>query len=129
MAQYPARQNATQQIGYLRKTISYTDDGASIEIGTIPAGAEIIKPISGVSVDVAFDGNSANTLNIGTSGTANLYGSALALGTIGYIPFDEVVTQHVAVDTTIYAAVTSTASATAGSGVVVIAYLCDNEGS
>lgn len=123
-----ARRYQTSQIHYLRKAITYADDGLTVTVGTIPAGSLILKPISGVMVNVAFNGGSTNTLDVGPStdvGT-NLWATLLALGTIGFIPFDEVVTLLVSVDTIVQAKVVSTATASAGSGVIVIAYLVDN---
>jgi hypothetical protein len=125
----PARQFHTQQIHYLRKSISYLDDGKTVVVGTIPAGAQILKPLSGVAVNVAFNGGSTNTLDIGPSddtGT-NLWATLLALGTIAFVPFDEVVTLLVASDTEVSAKVVSTASASAGQGEIIIAYIPDND--
>jgi hypothetical protein len=62
-----ARQFTTQQVHYLRKSITYSDNGTTVTIGTIPAGSLILKPISGVAVNVAFNGGTTNTLDIGAS--------------------------------------------------------------
>lgn len=125
----PARVLATQQIHYLRKAISFADNGNTVDIGTLPAGALILKPISGVMVNVAFNGATTNTLDVGPSTDAgtDLWGTVLALGTIGFIPLDEVVTLLVASDTAVQAKVVSTTGASAGSGVIVIAYIPNND--
>lgn len=123
-----ARQFHTQQIHYLRKTISYTDDGDTITVGTIPAGSVLVKPISGVSVSVAFDGNSSNILDIGPSTNTDLWATDLALGSIAFVPIDEAVTNVVSTDTVVQCAVTSTAAAAAGSAEVIIAFIPDNDG-
>jgi hypothetical protein len=125
-----ARRTTDQHIHYLRKAITYLDDGLTVNVGTLPAGAQIIKPISGVAVNVAFNGGSTNTLDIGRStdtGTNDL-ATILALGTIGFIPIDEVVSNLISTDTLIQAKVVSTATASAGSGVIIIAYALDNDG-
>lgn len=124
-----ARKFSLQAVHYLRKRITYLDDGKTVDIGTLPDGALILKPLSGVAVNVAFNGGSTNTLDIGPStdpGT-NLWGTLLALGTIGFVPLDEVVTLLVSGDTKVSAKVVSTATPSAGSGVIVIAYIPDND--
>jgi hypothetical protein len=125
----PARVLSTQQIHYLRKKITFADDGKTVTVGTIPAGALLIKPICGVHVAVAFDGGTTNTLDIGpsTDSGTNLWATLLALGTIAFVPIDEAVSNVVAVDTVVQAKVVSTASATAGVGYIVIAYIPDND--
>lgn len=124
-----ARQYSQQMIHYLRKSITYADDGLTVDVGTIPAGALIIKPLSGVAVNVAFNGATTNTLDIGPSTDAgtNLWGTLLALGTIAFVPVDEVVTMLVSVDTKVQAKVVSTTGASAGSGEIIIAYIPDND--
>lgn len=119
-----ARQYTTAQTHYLSAEISYTDAGASVSLGFCPAGARIIR--GGVSVETAFNGDTTNTLNIGTTADADEFASALALGTIGVIPADEMATTNGAkmtADTEIFAAVTSTASPSAGAGLVWVEYI------
>src|SRR3990167_6144376 len=123
-----ARQYHTQQVHYLRRDITYLEDGDTVVVGKIPAGSVILKPASGVNVSTVFDGNATNTLDIGASddsGTNN-FATALALGTADFVPLDVTGTYHVAADTTISALVTSTASAAAGVGQIIIAYIPDN---
>jgi hypothetical protein len=115
-------------VHYLRKTISYTDDGDTITVGTIPAGSLLLKPLSGVSVNVAFNGNSSNILDIGPSTNTDLWMTDGSLASIAFVPLDEAVTMLVSADTVVQCAVTATASASAGSAEVVIAYLPDNDG-
>ena len=116
----------------LAYTLNFDTTGASsgVAIGTIPAGSVLVKPISGVSVSVAFNGNSTNTLDIGpsTDSGTNLWMTVGALGSIAFVPLDEAVTNVVSVDTIVQAYVVSTASASAGSAEVVIAYIPDNDG-
>lgn len=124
-----ARQFHTQQIHYLRKSIAYTDNGTTLTVGTIPAGSLILKPISGVSVNVAFNGGTTNTLDIGpsTDSGTNLWMTVGALGSIAFVPLDEAVTMLVSVDTVVQCYVVSTASASAGTAEVIIAYIPDND--
>lgn len=124
-----ARQFHTQQVHYLRKSITFADDGVEVEVGKLPAGATILKPLSGVNVDVAFDAGSTNVLDIGTDANDDLYGTDLALGSIAFVPLDEAVAMTVSSETTITATVALTGTAaTAGSGEVVICYAADNDG-
>lgn len=124
-----ARDYNMQMIHYLRKTITYADNGTTVTIGTIPAGSVLVKPISGVSVSVAFNGNATNTLDIGpsTDSGTNLWMTVGALGSIAFVPLDEAVTNVVSSDTIVQAYVVSTASASAGSAEVVICYIPDND--
>lgn len=125
-----ARQFTSQQVHYLRKTITYADNGLTVTIGTIPAGSVLVKPISGVSVSVAFNGATTNTLDIGpsTDSGTNLWMTVGALGAIAFVPLDEAVTNVVTVDTVVQCAVVSTTGASAGSAEVVICYIPDNDG-
>lgn len=126
----PARVYNEQMIHYLRKSISYLDDGKTVTIGVIPAGAVLIKPISGVAVNVAFNGATTNTLDIGpsTDSGTNLWATVLTTASIGFVPLDEAVSNLVSVDTIVQAKVVSTASASAGSAVIIIAYIPNNDG-
>lgn len=123
-----ARQFHTQQIHFLRKSFAFGDNGVALTVGKLPAGATILKPLSGINVDVAFDAGTSNTVNIGTSADDNLYGTLLAAGTIAFVPLDEAVAMTVSAETTITATVVLTGTAaTAGNGEVVIAYVPDTD--
>lgn len=124
-----ARQYPQQMVHYLRKGITYADDGKTVDIGTLPDGAIILKPLSGVAVNVAFNGGTTNTLDIGpsTDSGTDLWGTLLALGTIAFVPLDEAVTLLVSGDTKVQAKVVSTAGATAGSAEIIIAFVPDND--
>ena len=124
-----ARQFHTQQVHYLRKSITFADNGTEVTVGKLPAGATILKPLSGVNVDVAFDAGSTNVLDIGTDANDDLYGTDLALGSIAFVPLDEAVAMTVASETTITATVAQTGTAaTEGTAEVVICYAADNDG-
>jgi len=118
-----ARQYSLQVVHYLRKGITFADGGKTVDVGILPAGAVIVKPISGVAVSTVFD---AGTLNIGIDGTPAKYGSALALSALAYVPIAAAVSMAVDVDTPITAAVTG--APTAGAAEIIIAYVVDNDG-
>lgn len=128
-----ARQYHTQQIHYLRKSLTETGTTANqsetFVVGTIPAGSLILKPLSGVNVDVAYTSGTNKLINIGNTTTANLYGTLLSVASIAFVPLDEAVAMTVSTDTTITAthALTGTVG-TAGRAEVVIAYIPDNDG-
>lgn len=126
----PARQFHQQMIHYLRKSITFADDGTTVTVGEIPAGSLVIRPISGVAVTTAFNAGSTNVLDIGpsTDSGTDLWATDLALGTIGFVPLDEAVTNLVSVNTVVQAAVDLTGTAaTAGAAEIIIAYIPDND--
>jgi len=117
-----ARVYHTQQVHYIKATLNF--NSGVVTIGTIPAGATIMKPISGANVNVAFNAASTNVIDIGTTANDDLFATDLAGGTIAFVPFDEAVTQVVAADTTFTATYAQTGTAaTAGSAVVSICYM------
>ena len=125
------RQLDVQAVHFLRKSITFADNGKTVNVGYLPAGAVIIKKASGVAVTTAFNGDSSNVLQVGPSTDAgtNLWATDLALGTLGFVPLDEAVTDLIgASDVLVQAAVTSTASASAGAGEIIICYLPDSDG-
>lgn len=125
----PARDYGYQLVHYIRKGITYLDNGTTVTVGEIPAGALVLKPISGVAIHTVFNGATTNTLDLGPStdtGT-NLWATLLALGTLGYIPLDEAVTNLVTVNTIVQGAVVSTTGASTGVGEILIAYAPDND--
>ncbi len=124
-----ARQYHQQMVHYLRKTVGFADDGTELTVGVLPAGATMIKPMSGVSVNTAFDAGTTNTLNIGTDADDDLYMTLGAIGSIAFVALDEAVSMTVAADTTITATVVLTGTAaTAGEAEVIVAYTVDNDG-
>lgn len=128
-----ARQYHQQMVHYLRKTITYENNGDTVVVGYLPAGALVLPGLSAAAVTTAFNGDTTNTVDIGITGATTKYASALALGTLGWIELD-VITEAsgnssltTAVEEVI-ATVISTASATAGSAEIVVAYIPDNDG-
>lgn len=124
-----ARQFHTQQVHYLRRGITFADNGVAVTVGEIPAGALILKPASGVHVVTVFNAGTSNVLDIGTSADDDLFGTDLALGTANFVPLDESIGGYrVAATTTITATVAlSGTAATTGDAEVVIAYIPDND--
>lgn len=126
-----ARQFHTQQVHYLRKSITFADDGTTVTIGTIPAGSLVLRPLSGVAVTTVFNAGSTNVLDMGpsTDSGTDLWATDLALGTLAFVPLDEAVTLLVSVDTVVQAAVDLTGTAaTTGAAEIVICYIPDNDG-
>ena len=122
-----ARQYHTQQIHYLRKSMTY-DGTLSQTVGTIPSGAIIIPNASGAFVTTAFAGTAAQTLNIGYDDDADEYASALVLTTAGQIELDVETDLLVPEDRAVTATLTTGTSPTAGALEVIIAYIPDNDG-
>lgn len=120
----PARDVFEHVIHYIAAAFVFGDNGKVITIGTIPAGAQILKALSGVTVNTVFNAGTSNVLDVGTTADDDLYGTDLALGTAAFVPLDEVVSYRVTSDTTFTATVAlGGTAATTGAGVVQIAYL------
>ncbi len=125
-----ARDFAKQMVHYIRANVNYSDDaGASVHVGTIPAGSVIIPNASGAFVTTAFAADTtAQTMNIGVEGgDVDSLATALVLTTAGQIELDVETAIHVTVDTPIAAALTAGTGPTAGSAEVIIAYIPDND--
>lgn len=120
----PARQFHHQLIHYIRRDLTFADRGKQLEIGTIPAGSVIVKPISGVNVHTAFNGTGTDLIDIGVLADDDLYATDLAAQTVGFAALDEAVSVYVAVDTTLTVTYADQNSdATAGAAQAVIAYI------
>jgi hypothetical protein len=103
----------------------------TITVGTIPAGSLVLKPISGVAVTTVFNAGTTNVADMGpsTDSGTDLWATDLALGTLGFVPLDEAVTNLVSVDTVVQIAVDLTGTAaTTGAAEVIICYIPDNDG-
>lgn len=130
------REYHQQMVHYLRKGVTYADDGSEVLVGILPANAVIMKAISGVYVTEAFNAAGSNVIDIGTNGgdsgasdDPDVFGTDLALGTLGFVAIDEAVSPMVTKWTKITATVALTGTAaTAGAAEVVIAYVPDNDG-
>lgn len=128
-----ARQLPIQAVHYLRKTVTFADNGSEVTVGWIPAGALIIQPISGVRVSTAFNAGTSNVIDIGAD-TGNddpdEFATDLALGSVAFVALDEASGVYVATaDTEITASVAlSGTAATAGEAEVIICFIPDNDG-
>lgn len=121
-----ARELQTQQIHYFRKTIDYSMANTTVDVGVIPAGALVLKPLSGIAVNTAFNGNSQNA-DIGPSDNTDLWATDLSLSVATFVPCDENVSFLVTAVTLVQCFITST-SPSAGEGEVIIAFIPDNDG-
>ncbi len=122
-----ARNTGLQVVHYIKASTDYNDGQTEIiTVGTIPAGATIIKAISGVYVNVAFNDATNKIGTVGTSADPDYYDTSASVASIAFVPIDAGVTMAVAADTTIVFqhARTGTA-ATAGQADIVIAYTID----
>lgn len=123
----PARDTLYQQVHFLRREFTFANDGQVLTIGTVPAGASILKPLSGVQVNTVFNAGTNNFLDIGTSANDDLYGTDLSLATATFVPLDEAVSETMTAETTFIATVDLTGTAaTTGEAVVIIAYATKN---
>lgn len=125
------RQLPWQVVPFLRKSISYTDDGSTLTVGWVPAGAVIDNAY--VIVSTAFNAGTTNVLDIGTAADTDGFATDLALGTIGKIAADELATSNdlgpFSVDTEIQCVVDLTGTAaTAGAGEVIVTFIPDIDG-
>lgn len=134
-----ARNDYNQDIKYLRKritlagasagglpTVAYTN--TTINMGTIPAGATILSPISGVDVLTVFNAGTNNRLNIGITGTTAKYAANSSLLTAGFVAMAVAVGHTVDVDTPIIATLDITGTTpTTGDFTIVIAYSMGND--
>lgn len=124
----PARDAGYQNVQFIRKTITFADMGKLVKLGTIPAGALILKAISGAQVNTVFNSATTTVLDIGSAADGDLYATDLDVKTAAaFLPLDEAVSMFVSVDTELTCQLAETGTAaTAGSAVVVIAFLPNN---
>ena len=125
-----ARQLPFQAVHYLRRDFTFADDGLTLTLGIIPAGAIVVRV--GVVVSTAFNAGSTNVLNIGTVADPDGYATEYALGTVGVITGDSAIATsdegYVTVDTTIVGAVDLTGTAaTTGVGHIFVEFIPDND--
>ena len=125
-----ARQYSTQQVHYLRKTLTYSDRGTTVTVGKVPAGAVILYGSSGAYVSTAFTGTGTDLLDIGISGNNDLFATDLDVSSVGWKALDENVAGYLVSSTTTVTAeyADQNSDAGAGSAEIVIAYIPDNDG-
>jgi len=118
-----ARQNYFQNIQYVKtRKITFADDGVAVKTdGQLPAGALIIKPMSGFMVNVAFDGSAV--VDAGPTTNDDLWATDLATGTVTFVPLDEAVTMAVGTSPVQPIFTMSGGTVTVGEGYGVIAYI------
>lgn len=124
------RQYHTQQVHYLRKSFTFSDDGSELSMGWIPAGAIVIR--GGVVVTTAFNAGTNNYADLGTAADPDGFATDLALGTVGVIVADEMATSNdagpVSADTEIKVTVDLTGTAaTTGAAEAWIEFIPDND--
>lgn len=125
-----ARQYPYQLVHYLRKSITFADNGTAVEVGIVPAGALILKPASGIHVTTVFNAGTNNFIDVGTTATADLFGTDLSGTALNFVPLDETTGGYLctsATRITVTVGLTGT-TATTGAAEVVIAYIPDNDG-
>lgn len=127
-----ARQLHEQVVHFLRKSITYASPGTAkaATVGTIPAGALILKPMSGVLVTTAFNDSGTDLLDIGTSDNDDLFMTDVSVAALGFTACDEAIGGYlVASDTVITATYTGqNSNASAGAAEIIIAYMPDTDG-
>lgn len=128
-----ARQLPYQVVHFLRKSITYASPGSGVAatVGILPAGAVIVKPMSGVHITTAFNDSGTDLLDIGTSANDDLFATDLDLSSATFLACDEAVGDFgpLAADTTITATYTGqNANASAGAAEIIICYIPDTDG-
>jgi hypothetical protein len=124
-----ARQYHQQMLHYLRKGLDEVS-GTSITVGTLPSGAVIVAPISGIQIRVVFSGTNP-VADIGITGTLEKYASDLDLdAAVAFLPLDVTTAiQVVDADTPIICTLDlSTPVGADGSAECLIFYCPDNDG-
>lgn len=125
----PPRHISQQQVSYLRLGVTFADNGVVKTVGSIPAGALILKPLSGVQVITAFNAATTNTLDVGTAASGAVLASALSLTATAFVGLSAATgVYRVAADTVLTATVNLTGTAaTTGDAEIVIAFIEDND--
>jgi hypothetical protein len=128
-----ARRNQTQQVGYLRFSINFNDTGISSGVNKqwLPAGAIITD--TSVYVGAAFNAGTTNVITIGLGASANtiVASGQVSPGAVGLtnaiVPTGNAL-GPLASDLQVNVTYTQTgAAATAGSAVVMIKYIPNND--
>lgn len=123
------RQFQKQAVHYLRKNIVFGDATVATTVGYLPPGALVIG--GGVIITTAFNAAGDDTMDVGTSGTADGFTNDAVVSTIGNIVFNGMATSAVLYSTsarTVVATYSYTSTApTAGSAEVWVKYLPDND--
>lgn len=121
-----ARKYVQHQVHYRSVDFTFENDGQSLSMGFLPAGATVVG--CGVVVSVAFNAGSTNVLDLGPTADPDGLAADLALGTVGVIRNSTLATSNdagpLAADTEIFAAVDLTGTAaTTGVGRAFVEYI------
>lgn len=120
----PARDIGYGVVQFIRKRLTFADNGKAVVVGTIPAGALILKSLSGAQVNVVTNAGTNNLMNIGTTADDDLYGTSISTAAIAFVPLDEAVSMYVSSDTAVTATLALTGTtATTGDIEAVIAFV------
>lgn len=128
-----ARDYQKQLVHYVRKHITFADEGNEVVVGYLPAGASVIG--GGVHITTAFDDTS--TIDVGfkdgnSTADPNAYGTALVATALGFIALDElaaVTNIQQTEDFTVTATLNDgTGAVSAGAADVIVTYVLDNDG-
>lgn len=128
-----ARKNALQLVHYLRFVVNFNDAGiaAGVKKQTLPKGAVLIG--TDVLVTQAFNAVTTNVVAVGsTAGGSDIVAAAdfveTALGLTQNIKPTGAMAVPLAADTPVFPSFTQTGgAATAGSAVVIVKYIPDND--
>lgn len=113
------RQYAYNKLGVIEKEITILDVGTSgVVVARIPEGARVVNV--NVTVDEAYDGTTANKVDLGVTGDLTKFQNQLSLAAVGGA---NSVRQHTAAETTtdVLMSVTGTVAA-AGKATVSVLY-------
>jgi len=121
----PATDLRLPAVHFLRTSVTFSDNGTAKTIGVVPAGSLILKALSGLHVTTVFNAGTNNFIDMGTSGTADLFGTDLSGLATTFVPLDEAVgTYYCAADTTLTVTVGLTGTAaTTGAAIALICYV------
>lgn len=111
-------------VGVIQKYFTFADAGTVIEIGYLPPNSYVLGVA--VQVEVAFNGDATNTLDVGITGAAANFANdaslaAVANASVTLLNSGEV--QSASASTKIIGTVVSTANASAGKARVTVTYV------
>ncbi|MBB5040808.1 hypothetical protein [Shinella fusca] len=127
-----ARNYHKQLVHYLRKQVTFADEGDVVDVGTIPANAIVIG--GGVMITTAF--NDTATIDVGfrggsTTDDPNGYATALVATAVGFKALDELAATTNIMQTSpaiVTASVNDgTGAVSAGVAEVIITFVLDND--
>lgn len=114
-------------VQYLRKRITYLNNGTAVTVGKLPPSAIVVG--GGVQVITTFNDSGTDLVDVGTSADADAFATLLAVSATApaYIAFDELATTNDYDDSnevTVTATYTGqNSNATAGVADVVVFYI------